>query len=51
VLLSGDHEAIRKWRRQEALYQTWKKRPDLLEKMELSSEDQKLLEEAKTKKG
>lgn len=51
VLLSGHHEAIRKWRRQKALYQTWKRRPDLLEKMELSSEDRRLLEEAKTKKG
>jgi tRNA (guanine37-N1)-methyltransferase len=50
VLLSGNHEAIRKWRRQEALYQTWKKRPDLFRKLELSDEDQRLLEEAKARK-
>ena len=47
VLVSGHHDAIRKWRRREALYQTWKKRPDLLENFELSLEDQALLEEIK----
>lgn len=50
VLLSGHHEAIRRWRRREALYQTWKKRPDLLEKIGLSSEDRSLLEEARSKR-
>jgi tRNA (guanine37-N1)-methyltransferase len=49
VLLSGHHEAIRRWRRREALYQTWKKRPDILEKIDLKPEDRELLEEAKTK--
>ncbi len=48
VLMSGHHEAIDRWRRREALYQTWKKRPDLLENIELGAEDRKLLEEAKT---
>lgn len=47
VLRSGHHDAIRKWRRREALYQTWKKRPDLLGGKALSPEDQGLLEEAK----
>jgi len=47
VLLSGHHEAIRKWRRREALYQTWMKRPDLLDENSLDPEDQMLLEEAK----
>jgi tRNA (guanine37-N1)-methyltransferase len=47
VLLSGDHERIRIWRRKEALRSTLKKRPDLLLKAELSREDQKLLEEIK----
>ncbi len=44
VLLSGDHEAIRCWRRQEALRTTMERRPDLLQKMSLSSEDRILLE-------
>jgi tRNA (guanine37-N1)-methyltransferase len=48
VLLSGHHDAIRRWRRREALYQTWKKRPDILERIELKPEDRELLEEAKT---
>ena len=45
VLLSGDHERIRRWRRKEALRATLRKRPDLLEKDALSREDQQLLEE------
>ncbi|HPZ70736.1 MAG TPA: tRNA (guanosine(37)-N1)-methyltransferase TrmD [Peptococcaceae bacterium] len=45
VLLSGNHEEIRKWRLQEALKRTWQKRPDLLQKKELSAEEQRLLEE------
>jgi len=43
VLLSGDHEKIRKWRRKEALLLTKKRRPDLFEKVILSKEDYKLL--------
>lgn len=39
VLLSGDHEAIRKWRRKEALRRTLQRRPDLLDKVILSEED------------
>jgi len=42
-LLSGDHAAIKKWRRQQALGKTWQKRPELLEKVELNNEDQALL--------
>jgi len=45
VLLSGDHEAIRLWRRKEALRSTSRKRPDLLRDRELSEEDRRLLEE------
>jgi tRNA (guanine37-N1)-methyltransferase len=44
VLLSGDHEAIRMWRRKEALRNTYRKRPDLLRDRELSEEDRRLLE-------
>ena len=44
VLLSGDHARIEKWRRQQALLRTLRKRPDMLEKAELSKEDLKFLE-------
>ena len=43
VLLSGHHENIRKWRRQEALKRTLQKRPDLLEKIEWQEEDKQIL--------
>lgn len=45
VLLSGNHEAISRWRRKEALRRTALRRPDLLSKANLSEEDKKLLEE------
>lgn len=45
VLLSGDHRRIQRWRRQQALGRTWLRRPDLLQGIELSPEDQALLEE------
>jgi len=45
VLLSGDHEAIRRWRLQQALGRTWLRRPDLLEQRVLSDEEQNLLDE------
>jgi len=45
VLLSGDHERIRIWRRKESLRRTLLRRPDLLERAELTDEDGKLLEE------
>ncbi|MBW1721029.1 MAG: tRNA (guanosine(37)-N1)-methyltransferase TrmD [Deltaproteobacteria bacterium] len=43
VLLSGNHEEIRRWRRRESLKRTLLKRPDLLKKAELSEEDRKVL--------
>jgi tRNA (guanine37-N1)-methyltransferase len=43
VLLSGNHEEIRRWRHQRALEKTLRNRPDLLEGAELSDEDNKLL--------
>jgi tRNA (guanine37-N1)-methyltransferase len=43
VLTSGDHAAIRRWRRKEALGRTWRRRPDLLAKLELGPEDKQLL--------
>lgn len=45
VLLSGDHQAIARWRRRESLRRTKAKRPDLLEKAELTDEDAALLAE------
>ncbi len=45
VLLSGNHEAIRMWRKKEALRSTYRKRPDLLNAQGLSEEDQRLMEE------
>ena len=45
VLLSGDHEAIRKWRLKQALGRTWKRRPDLLEALVMDTEERALLDE------
>jgi tRNA (guanine37-N1)-methyltransferase len=43
VLLSGDHAKIEKWRREQALSRTLKRRPDMLEKAELNEADKKYL--------
>jgi tRNA (guanine37-N1)-methyltransferase len=48
ILLSGDHAKIDKWRREQALARTYRKRPDMLEKAELSKEDQKVIERLKS---
>lgn len=45
VLLSGNHEHIRRWRLQQALGRTWERRADLLDSRSLSGEEKKLLEE------
>ncbi len=45
VLLSGDHEAIRRWREKQALGRTWLKRPDLLKDVVLSETQRRLLDE------
>jgi tRNA (guanine37-N1)-methyltransferase len=44
VLLSGDHARIARWRRTQALYRTWRWRPDLLERATLDAEDRRLLD-------
>jgi tRNA (guanine37-N1)-methyltransferase len=44
VLLSGDHARIARWRRTQALYRTWRWRPDLLERARLEDEDRRLLD-------
>jgi tRNA (guanine37-N1)-methyltransferase len=45
VLLSGDHAAIARWRRQQQLGRTWLRRPDLLSRVTLDSHDRALLDE------
>lgn len=45
VLLSGNHAAIARWRRQQALGRTWERRPELINEQELSASDRRLLEE------
>lgn len=45
ILLSGDHEAIKKWRLKQALGKTYLQRPDLLEKYDLDAMEKKLLQE------
>ncbi|MCE5336913.1 MAG: tRNA (guanosine(37)-N1)-methyltransferase TrmD [Desulfobacteraceae bacterium] len=46
ILLSGNHEQIRRWRRAQALMRTRQRRPDLFARLDLSSEDSALLEAA-----
>ncbi len=45
VLLSGDHAAVDRWRRREALRRTLERRPDLLAQAPLTNDDQATLEE------
>src|SRR5213080_1961905 len=44
VLLSGDHARIERWRRVQAIWLTWRERPDLLATARLTEEERKLLE-------
>jgi tRNA (guanine37-N1)-methyltransferase len=48
VLLGGNHAEIRRWRMKQALGRTWLRRPDLLEKITLSAEQDALLKEFRT---
>ena len=45
VLSSGNHAAIARWRRKQALGRTWERRPELVDEPSLSREDRQLLEE------
>ncbi|MBS4211868.1 MULTISPECIES: tRNA (guanosine(37)-N1)-methyltransferase TrmD [Neobacillus] len=47
VLLSGNHKLIEEWRNKETLRRTLLRRPDLFEKIELTPDQQKWLEEVK----
>ncbi len=50
LLISGDHEAIRRWRRRRALEKTLRHRPELLGRVELSAEDREIVEGLKTQR-
>ena len=43
VLISGHHAEINRWRRQQALFRTYHRRPDMLQKADLSAEDKKYI--------
>ena len=45
VLLSGNHEKIRRWRLQQSLVRTQQRRPELLDRLKLNKEQQALLKE------
>lgn len=49
VLVNGNHEEIRRWRRKAALAKTLRNRPDLLDAIALSGEDQELLDEIRSR--
>ena len=50
ILLSGHHENIRKWRREQALRETLEKRPDLLKSAELDEEAKEILRRIENEK-
>ena len=50
VLISGHHENIDKWRRQQSLKRTFERRPDMLEKAELTKKDIEYLDSLKREK-
>ncbi|RLC65009.1 MAG: hypothetical protein DRI48_07185, partial [Chloroflexi bacterium] len=43
ILLSGDHAAVARWRRERALQRTLERRPDLLEQAQLTDRDREFL--------
>ena len=51
VLCNGNHQEIKRWRKQQALGRTWMKRPDLLEALDLNEADRQLLVEFILKNG
>jgi tRNA (guanine37-N1)-methyltransferase len=51
TLLSGDHGKIDKWRREQSIRRTLKRRPEMLENVPLTKDDQKLLEAIKKDEG
>lgn len=51
ILLSGNHQAIARWRREQSLLRTLLRRPDLLQRATLTDDDRRFLEEAKRRLG
>ena len=51
VLLSGNHAQIAKWRREQSIIRTFKRRPDLLEKADLSPQERELISQLAMEKG
>ena len=52
ILLSGNHAKVDQWRRKQSILRTYRRRPDLYEKLDLSSkEDKKLLSELREETG
>lgn len=47
VLLSGNHAKIEEWRRQESIRRTWERRPELLDKVELTGDERHFLSQLK----
>src|SRR5438094_80607 len=45
VLLSGDHARVARWRREQALWLTWRRRPELLAEASLTDEERRLIEQ------
>ena len=45
VLLSGDHQRVARWRREQALLRTWQRRPELLSRAALGHEEKHLLDQ------
>lgn len=45
ILISGNHEKVARWRKKEALRRTWQRRPDLLDRIQLTNKEKKLLQE------
>ncbi len=50
VLFSGDHEAIKSWRRKKSLEKTWRLRPEIIKMARLSPMDKRLLDRIKSEK-
>src|SRR6185312_16521889 len=44
VLLSGDHARVARWRREQALWLTWRRRPELLTEASLTDDERQLIE-------
>ncbi|MBI5643892.1 MAG: tRNA (guanosine(37)-N1)-methyltransferase TrmD [Deltaproteobacteria bacterium] len=49
ILLSGNHGEIEKWRRRQSIERTCLRRPDLIQKTQLSPDDRKIIEEIKVR--